>query len=69
MLLLLRQRYAALQLLHHATNAHRHTGRTKEGPYDSTLADSEREAVAELLQYLENVRRHYHMRYSTRPGY
>lgn len=32
------------------------SGRSKEGPYESALADSEREAVADLLQYLENVR-------------
>lgn len=32
------------------------TGRPKEPPYESALADSEREAVADLLQYLENVR-------------
>ena len=31
-------------------------GRSKEGPYESALADNEREAVADLLQYLENVR-------------
>ena len=31
------------------------SGRSKEGPYESALADSEREAVADLLQYLENV--------------
>lgn len=31
-------------------------GRSREGIYETTLADSEREAVADLLQYLENVR-------------
>ena len=35
--------------------ADRDQGRPKEGPYESALADSEREAVADLLQYLENV--------------
>ena len=30
-------------------------GRTKDGLYEPALADSEREAVADLLQYLENV--------------
>ncbi|KAL1986472.1 hypothetical protein VTN96DRAFT_6231 [Rasamsonia emersonii] len=29
-------------------------GRSREGIYETTLADSEREAVADLLQYLEN---------------
>ena len=33
------------------------TGRSKDGLYEPALADSEREAVADLLQYLENVRR------------
>lgn len=32
------------------------TGRLKEGLYEPALADSEREAVADLLGYLENVR-------------
>ena len=32
------------------------TGRSKDGLYEPALADSEREAVADLLQYLENVR-------------
>ena len=31
-------------------------GRSKDGLYEPALADSEREAVADLLQYLENVR-------------
>jgi hypothetical protein len=31
-------------------------GRSRGGMYETTLADSEREAVADLLQYLENVR-------------
>lgn len=31
------------------------TGRSREGLYEPVLADSEREAVADLLQYLENV--------------
>ena len=30
-------------------------GRSRDGPYEQVLADSEREAVADLLQYLENV--------------
>jgi hypothetical protein len=30
-------------------------GRTRDGIYEPVLADSEREAVADLLQYLENV--------------
>lgn len=30
-------------------------GRNRDGLYDPILADSEREAVADLLQYLENV--------------
>jgi len=29
--------------------------RTRDGLYDTALAESEREAVAELLGYLENV--------------
>lgn len=32
-----------------------HPGRSKDGLYEPALADSEREAVADLLQYLENV--------------
>ena len=32
------------------------TGRTKDSLYEPALADSEREAVADLLAYLENVR-------------
>ena len=31
------------------------SGRSKDGLYDTALAESEREAVAELLSYLENV--------------
>lgn len=31
-------------------------GRPKDNLYEPALADSEREAVADLLQYLENVR-------------
>ena len=31
-------------------------GRPREGLYEPALADTEREAVADLLQYLENVR-------------
>lgn len=38
----------------HAAN-HQATGRQKDGLYEPALADSEREAVADLLQYLENV--------------
>lgn len=33
----------------------RRTGRSRDGLYEPVLADSEREAVADLLQYLENV--------------
>ena len=40
-------------------------GRSRDGLYEPALADSEREAVADLLQYLENVcvkaRHHYHL--------
>jgi hypothetical protein len=32
------------------------TGKARDGLYEPVLADSEREAVADLLQYLENVR-------------
>ena len=32
-----------------------HQGRSRDGLYEPALADSEREAVADLLQYLENV--------------
>ena len=32
-------------------------GKSKDGLYEPALADSEREAVADLLQYLENVKR------------
>lgn len=31
-------------------------GKSREGLYENVLAESEREAVADLLQYLENVR-------------
>lgn len=37
-----------------ATDIHR--GRSRDGLYEPALAESEREAVADLLQYLENVR-------------
>ena len=30
-------------------------GRPRDGLYEPALADTEREAVADLLQYLENV--------------
>lgn len=30
-------------------------GRSRDGIYETILQDSEREAVADLLQYLENV--------------
>jgi hypothetical protein len=30
-------------------------GKARDGLYEPVLADSEREAVADLLQYLENV--------------
>jgi hypothetical protein len=33
-------------------------GRSRDGLYEPVLADSEREAVADLLQYLENVSQH-----------
>jgi hypothetical protein len=32
-----------------------HTGKSRDGLYEPVLAESEREAVADLLQYLENV--------------
>ena len=35
--------------------AHNLLGRSKDGLYEPALADSEREAVADLLTYLENV--------------
>ncbi len=35
--------------------ANTHQGRSRDGLYEPALADSEREAVADLLQYLENV--------------
>ncbi|ODA83557.1 hypothetical protein RJ55_02071 [Drechmeria coniospora] len=35
-------------------------GRARDGLYEPVLADSEREAVADLLQYLENVRHGSH---------
>lgn len=31
-------------------------GRSRDGIYETTLADNEREAVSDLLGYLENVR-------------
>ena len=34
------------------------SGRSQGGLYEPILADSEREAVSDLLQYLENVRTH-----------
>ena len=34
---------------------HDDAGQPKENLYEPTLADSEREAVADLLQYLEHV--------------
>lgn len=36
--------------------ADHYQGRSRDGLYEPALADSEREAVADLLQYLENVR-------------
>ena len=33
------------------------SARSRDGLYEPALADSEREAVADLLQYLENVSR------------
>lgn len=54
------QRYVPfLQLelpIHLLTSLPTITGRTKDSIYEPILADSEREAVADLLQYLENVR-------------
>lgn len=35
-------------------------GRSRDGLYEPALADSEREAVADLLQYLENVGSYHH---------
>jgi vacuolar protein 8 len=32
-------------------------GRSRDGIYETTLEDNEREAVSDLLGYLENVRR------------
>jgi len=32
-----------------------HAGKSRDGLYEPVLAESEREAVADLLQYLENV--------------
>jgi vacuolar protein 8 len=32
-----------------------HVGRPRDGLYEPILADSEREAVADLLQFLENA--------------
>ena len=34
-------------------------GRSRDGIYEATLADNEREAVSDLLSYLENVRLHF----------
>jgi hypothetical protein len=34
-----------------------HADKSRDGLYEPVLAESEREAVADLLQYLENVRR------------
>lgn len=39
-----------------STSAKTDTGKSRDGLYEPVLADSEREAVADLLQYLENVR-------------
>jgi len=39
--------------------------RSRDGLYEPALADSEREAVADLLQYLENVRAVYARREKT----
>lgn len=33
-----------------------HAAKSRDGLYEPVLAESEREAVADLLQYLENVR-------------
>lgn len=35
------------------------SGRSRDGIYETTLADNEREAVSDLLGYLENVRRNH----------
>lgn len=40
-----------------AIDANSIPGRARDGLYEPVLADSEREAVADLLQYLENVSR------------
>lgn len=38
-------------------------GRSKDGLYDNVLHENEREAVADLLQYLENVPPHLSLHY------
>lgn len=40
-----------------ATDRYRRTGRSRDNLYEPQLADSEREAVSDLLAYLENVRK------------
>jgi hypothetical protein len=40
-------------------------GRSREGIYETTLADNEREAVSDLLGYLENVRSHLLLAHTT----
>ena len=44
-------------------------GRSKDGLYEPALADSEREAVADLLTYLENVRTYIPVQTSMTPSY
>lgn len=47
---------AALQLGPAFTDALTRLGQSRDALYENVLAENEREAVAELLQYLENVR-------------
>jgi vacuolar protein 8 len=42
-------------------------GRSRDGIYETTLADNEREAVSDLLGYLENVRRFAFVSFRRRP--
>lgn len=42
-------------------------GRSRDGIYETTLADNEREAVSDLLGYLENVRRIAFVSFRRRP--
>jgi hypothetical protein len=47
----------------------RHLGKSRDGLYEPVLAESEREAVADLLQYLENVGIHQPKLYNYMPNY